>query len=239
MTSVHSVVSDDLRVIVCIAFDHRAAPEELAACRAAIVSCPSVLHSVELSGSFDIMFEATIPDMEAYQLQLNSCSGALAKFASRYEASFVCKRFVRARGSERAIWVPSADGFMRIDSSAIDKVDAEGDYMCIQSEGRRWMLHTTMADMQERLGDEDFVKIHRSTIIRCGFIERLGQEGRVWTARLADGSSERIARSQVAQVTAKLRTNSSTSAPSWSKRDQLGDPAAIIQRKNDASTAVK
>jgi len=193
---------------------------------------------VELSGTFDFMFEATVPDMEAYQQQLRSCSGALAKFASRYEANFVCKRFVRARGAERAIWVPSADGFMRIDCSAIDKVSAEGDYVCIQSEGRPWMLHTTMAKMLERLG-EDFVKVHRSTIIRCGFIERLGQEGRVWTARLADGSSERIATSQVVRVIAKLRTNSSTSGPARSKRDQLGEPAAITQRKSQTLTAVK
>jgi len=239
MTTVHSVTSDDLRVIVCIAFDHRCAPQDIASCKAAVVSCPSVLHSVELSGTFDFMFEATVPDMEAYQLQLRSCSGAVAKFASRYEANFVCKRFVRARRGERAIWVPAADGFMRIDCSAIDKVSAEGDYVCIQSDGRRWMLHTTMADILERLGDEDFVKVHRSTIIRRDFIEQLRQQGRVWTARLQDGSSERIAKSQVVQVMAKLRTNSSTSAPASSKWDRLGEPAAITQRKSEALSAIK
>lgn len=68
MTAIHEVTSDDLRVIVCLAFDHRAAPHEIAACKAAVVNCPSVLHSVELSGTFDFMFEASVPDMAAYGL---------------------------------------------------------------------------------------------------------------------------------------------------------------------------
>jgi hypothetical protein len=185
------------------------------------------------------MFEATVPNMEAYQLQLRSCAGAVAKFASRYEANFVCKRFVRAHRTDSAIWVPSVDGHTRIDCSAIDKVSADGDYVCIHSGGRRWMLHMTMTEILEKLGEEDFVKVHRSTIVRCGFIERLRQEGRVWTARLEDGSSERIAKSQVVQVMAKLRTSSSARGAASSKGDQLGEPAAVAQRKSGALSAVK
>jgi DNA-binding LytR/AlgR family response regulator len=238
MTAVNSVSSDDLRVIVCISFDHRAAPHEIAACKAAVISCPSVLHSVELSGTFDFMFEATVPDMEAYQLQLRSCAGAVAKFASRYEANFVCNRFVRARQDKRTIWVPSADGVIRIDRSAIDKVSAEGDYVCIHSDGRRWMLHGTMADMLVKLGD-DFVKVHRSMIIRADFIERLRHEGRLWTAKLKDGSAERIAKSHVVNVTAKLRTNLAASRVHSSNGDQLNESAPVSQRTAEAPTVVE
>jgi len=239
MTAVHPVTSDDLRVIVCIAFDHRVAPHEIAACKAAVVNCPSVLHSMELSGTFDFMFEATVPNMEAYQQQLRLCSEAVAKFASRYEASFVCKRFVGARQTEQAIWVPSPEGAMRIDSSAIDKVKAEGDYMCIHSGGRSWMLHTTMAEMVEKLGEEDFLKVHRSTVVRCGFIERLCHEGRVWTARLEDGSTERIAKSHVVNVLAKLRSSSSTSKPDPTKMPHIGERPPISQRKGSAGVLTR
>jgi DNA-binding LytR/AlgR family response regulator len=237
MTTVHSVTSDDLRVIVCLAFDHRAAPDEIARCKAAVVNCPSVLHSVELSGTFDFMFEATVPDMEAYQLQLRSCAGALAKFASRYEANFVCNRFVRGRRATQEIWVPSEDGILRIDCSAVDKVNAEGDYMRIQSRGRSWMLHTTMAEMVESLGEEDFVKLNRSIIVRVSFIERLQHEGRVWTARLADGSRERIAKSHIVAVLARLRTNSSKAARASSKSEPIVELAEITQRKATALVA--
>lgn len=239
MTVVHSVSSDDLRVIVCIAFDHRCDPSEIAACKSAVVNCPSVLHSVEVSGTFDFMFEATVPDMAAYQLQFRSCSGAVAKFASRYEANFICKRFVRARPNDHAIWVPSGEGAIRIDFSEIDKVSAEGDYMRVQSGEQSWMLHTTMADILGKLGTDHFVQIHRSAILRCGFIAALRQEGRRWTARLQDGSNERIAKSHVASVKNRLRTNSPTSASASSKGEQVNDALATGRRKKEALIATR
>jgi len=230
MTAVHTVTPKDLRVIVCLAFDHRAAPHEIAACKAAIVDCPSVLHSVELSGTYDFMFEAAVPDMAAYRAQLSSCAGAVAKFASRYEANFVCKRFVRADAAERALWVPSEDGLMRIDSSVIDKVTAEGDYMLVHSSGKSWMLHTTMQETEDKLGTEDFLRVHRSTIVRQNFVERVCREGRIWTARLNDGSIERISNSYVVGVLAKLRTNSSASQPTSSNGARPAEAVADPER---------
>jgi DNA-binding LytR/AlgR family response regulator len=141
----------------------------------------------------------------------------VAKFASRYEANFVCKRFVRADAAERAIWVPSEDGLMRLDCSLIDKVSAEGDYVLVHSSGRSWMVHTTMQEMEAKLGREDFIRVHRSTIVRHEFIERLCHKGRTWSARLNDGSVERISNSHVADVLAKLRASSSVAQRSLSK----------------------
>jgi hypothetical protein len=234
MKPIQTVIPDDLRVIVCLAFDHRVAPHEIAACKAAVVSCPSVLHSVELSGTYDFMFEATVPDMEGYRTQLSSCAGAVAKFASRYEANFVCKRFVRANATECAIWVPSVDGLMRIDCSVIDKVTAQGDYVLVHSSGRSWMLHTTMQDIEEKLGSEHFLRVHRSTILRHGFIERLRHEGRIWTARLNDGSVQRISNRYVVDVLAKLRAKSSTSQLTSSKRARSAEAAADAERMMQA-----
>lgn len=227
---VNTVTHDDLRVIVCIAFDHRAAPQEIAACKAAVVNCPSVLHAVELTGTYDFMFEAVVEDMEAYQAQLRSCSGAVAKFASRYEANFVCKRFIRADKADCSIWVPSDDGLMRIDCSVIDKVTAQGDYVLVHSSDRSWILHATMQDTGDKLGSQDFVRVHRSTIVRIGFIERLRHEGRTWTARLNDGSTERISSSYVVDVLAKLRTKSPSSQPTSSKNVHSGEAPPDAER---------
>lgn len=226
----HTIAADGLRVIICVAFDHRAAPHEIAACKASVVNCPSVLNCFELSGSFDLMFEAVIPDMAAYSAQLSLCAGAVAKFASRYEANFVCKRFVRADAAERAIWVPSEDGLMRLDCSIIDKVSAQGDYVLVHSSGRSWMVHTTMQEMEEKLGREDFLRVHRSTIVRHGFVERLCHKGRTWTARLNDGSVERISNSHVADVLAKLRAGSSVAQRTSSKPVRHAEVPAELRR---------
>ena len=227
---VNTVTHDDLRVIVCIAFDHRAAPQEIAACKAAVVNCPSVLHSVELSGTYDFMFEARVEDMKAYQAQLSLCAGAVAKFASRYEANFVCKRFIRSDAADCSIWVPSDEGLMRIDCSVIDKVTAQGDYMLVHSSQRSWMLHTTMQEIGDKLGTDDFVRVHRSAIIRIGFIERIRREGRSWTALLNDGSMERISRSYIVDVRAKLRNGSTPAKPTSSKRVHPSEAPSDAER---------
>ncbi len=231
MTTPHSVASDGIHVVVCVAFDHRIPPHEIAACKKAVTMCPSVLNSMELSGTFDFMFEAVVPDMAAYRDALESCSGAVAKFASRFEVNFVCEQSARAHSAEQAVWIPSEEGLMRLDCSVIDKVKAEGDYVQVHSDGRSWMLHATMVEMLSRLGADDFVQVHRSTILRCNFIERIRHEGRVWTARLNDGSTERIAKSQLARLVAKLRTNSATSGAHSAKSAHASEPDANAERK--------
>jgi|tagenome__1003787_1003787.scaffolds.fasta_scaffold20754123_2 DNA-binding LytR/AlgR family response regulator len=231
MTAPQSVASDGIHVVVCVAFDHRIPPHEIAACRKAVINCPSVLSSMELSGTFDFMFEAVVPDMAAYKNALESCSAAVAKFASRFEVNFVCEQSVRAESTEQALWVPSEHGLMRLDCSVIDKVKAEGDYVRIHSDGRTWMLHTTMVEMLGRLSPDDFVQVHRSTIIRCSFIERLRYEGHVWTARLNDGSTERVAKSKAAQLLAKLRANSALPEAGWAKSVHPSEPDERSERK--------
>ena len=129
MTATRSVTSDDIRVIICIVFDRRAAPEDVGAFKTTVLKCPSVLHAVEVSGAFDFMVEATIPDMKAYTAQLDQCAPTVARLISRYEVNFVCKRFVSADEERRSVWVPCQEGMVRIDCAKIDKVTAEGDYM--------------------------------------------------------------------------------------------------------------
>lgn len=196
----------NLRVIMCLTFDRRAAPQEIAAAKAAINACRSVLHSVEVSGTFDFMFEAEIPDMAAYNAQLSVCAEPMARLVSRYEANFVCGRFVRREKADRAIWVPQNDGMKRIDCAALDKVSAEGDYMRVHSAGQSWMLHSTMSALSVRLGCDDFIQLHRSMIVRRGFINKMVHGGRYWTALLNDGTKERVAKGSVSEMIRMFRT---------------------------------
>lgn len=225
MDIVQPVVTDDLRVIMCVAFDHRADAAAVAAFKKALVACPQVVSCCDLHGTFDFMVEIALPDLRAYNDKLESMRGPLATLVSRYETNFVCNRLVRVAkpDTERMVWVSCPDGVRRVDCSFVDKVTAEGDYMRVHAGGHSWLVHLTMGDMMDKLGEEDFVQLHRSTIVRSTFIDRLTHEGRLWTARLSDGSTERIARSHVAQVMARLRTNSATAHPVSSNGAHLGE----------------
>lgn len=233
MTSVQPVVTDDLRVIMCLAFDQRASIEEVAAFKSMLVECKYVVSCCELLGTFDFMLEAALPDLKSYNEKLDCIKGQLARLVTRYESNFVCNRLVRVSESspERVVWVPCADGVKRVDCSFVDKVTAEGDYMRVHSAGHSWLIHLTMSEMMGKLGDEHFVKLHRSTIVRCGFVERLLHEGRHWTARLSDGTVERIARGHLSDVMAKLRAGSASNERGLANPEPFTETPFLISEK--------
>lgn len=223
MTFVCPITSDDLRVIVCVEFDRRASPGDVAAFKNAVIACPLILHSIELSGAFDFMVEAAVPDMASYDERIRSIAQPLASLVSRFEASFVCKRYVRKDEAAEPIWVACDEGLRRIDIGSIDKVTAEGDYMRVHANGSSWMVHTTMHSLEDRLTSQKFIKLHRSTLVRHGFIDRMYRVGSHWVASLVDGSRERVAKSQVSQTLERLRTDSATTEVISPKEPELVD----------------
>ena len=223
MTFVCPIVPLNLRVIVCVKFDQRASPVEIAAFKSAVIACPLILHSVELTGAFDFMVEAGVSDMAAYDQRIKSIAQPLANLVSRFEASFVCKRFIRKDEEGQPIWVACDDGLKRIEIGSIDKITAEGDYMRVHSGGNSWMVHTTMRSLADRLASEDFIKLHRSTLVRYDFIERMYRESGHWVVILYDGSRERVAKSQVSDTLERLREDSATTEVITSNRPRLVD----------------
>lgn len=219
--------SGEMRVILCLKFDGRASVDEITAFKRALIACDYVLHSVEVSGGFDFMFEAGLPDFAAYQAHLDRFAGPMAALVARHEANFIGRRFVRVMEREEAIWVPCRDGRRRIDCITIDLVHAEGDYVRIHCGEHSWLLHDTMLHLREKLDGEQFITLHRSTIANVGFIDRLIHRHHYWVAVLANGKEQRIAKSHVSKVLAKLRTDSSTLADvrtfAWRKRPVAPD----------------
>jgi two-component system response regulator AlgR len=181
--------------------------DELRAFKRALIDSPHVLHSIELSGTFDFIVEMGVADLEAYHEKMDELAGDLQKLVLRYETSFVCKRFPkRPAGAGAAqppeeIWVPTEHGMRRIDMADITMVTAERDYVRLHvGGGTTHLLHSTIGGMLEKLNPELFVRIHRSTILRRDMIEQLLHEKRRWTARLVDGSVHRISKSHASQV---------------------------------------
>lgn len=57
--------------------------------------------------------------------------------------------------------------------SAIDWIDAAGDYMCVHAEGRIHVVRATMKQFEDRLDPEVFLRVHRSTIVNVRRVRRL------------------------------------------------------------------
>jgi hypothetical protein len=203
--------SGNLRVIVALLFDRRASPADVRAFKDALIGCPLVLHSAEVSGSFDFIVEAAFSDMGAYNDQLHCMDERLAALVTRYETCFVGRTFNGTQESDQAIWVPVDNGLKRIDCTMIDKIVAEGDYMLVYSGGRSWMVHSTLRSLVELLPEEDVVQINRSVVVRCDFIDSLKREGRHWFAVLEDGTEEPVAKSRSGEMVRRLKTAPSKS----------------------------
>ena len=92
-------------------------------------------------------------------------------------------------------WASDLSGLVRIASQDVDRVSAERDYMRLHVGRRSWLIHHSMAALEEGLNPELFVRLHRSAIVRRDFITGFtrNQSGR-WIARLADSTEQPVGR---------------------------------------------
>jgi two-component system response regulator AlgR len=92
-------------------------------------------------------------------------------------------------------WASDLSGLVRIAAQDVDRVSAERDYMRLHVGRRSWLIHHSMAALEEGLNPELFVRLHRSAIVRRDFITGFtrNQSGR-WIARLADGTEQPVGR---------------------------------------------
>jgi len=92
-------------------------------------------------------------------------------------------------------WASDLTGLVRIASRDIDRVSAERDYMRLHVGRRSWLIHHSMAALEDGLDPELFVRLHRSAIVRKDFIAGFTRNpsGR-WIARLSDGTEQPVGR---------------------------------------------
>lgn len=195
----------DLRIILCVQFDRRAAPSEIAALKATLTGSPNCVHSSEVTGSFDFIAEFAADSIPWYNKWLAPLADQFAGTLHRYEANFVLQRSFGRALDEEAVWVPENGGYRRIDSALIDKITAEGDYIRIHSRAESWLVHETMKSISRRMHSEQFIRIHRSVIVRLDFIKRVARRDRQLVVHLADGTSQTVARSHAAEMLNLIR----------------------------------
>jgi two-component system response regulator AlgR len=92
-------------------------------------------------------------------------------------------------------WASDLTGLVRIAARDVDRVSAERDYMRLHVGRRSWLIHHSMAALEEGLDPQLFVRLHRSAIVRRDFISGFTRNpsGR-WIARLGDGGEQAVGR---------------------------------------------
>ncbi|CAH0353829.1 MULTISPECIES: LytTR family DNA-binding domain-containing protein [unclassified Sphingobium] len=103
-------------------------------------------------------------------------------------------------------WVPHRSELIRIGTDQIDRIEAERDYMRLHVGARSYLLHQTITSLERRLDPAQFIRLHRSHIVRREHIDKLRHDGSgVWFACLAQGDDIRIGRTYLANAKAIAR----------------------------------
>ena len=92
-------------------------------------------------------------------------------------------------------WASDRTGLVRIAASDVDRISAERDYMRLHVGARSWLIHHSMASLEDQLDPSLFVRLHRSAIVRRDFIRGFSRNpsGR-WVALLADQGEQPVGR---------------------------------------------
>src|SRR3546814_11509024 len=77
---------------------------------------------------------------------------------------------------------------LRIDAGQVDLIEAERDYMRLHVGGRSWLIHQTIKSLEARMNPDQFMRIHRSKMIRREGIVGLKHHGDgEWNVDLGEG----------------------------------------------------
>jgi len=82
----------------------------------------------------------------------------------------------------------------------IDFIEAQDDYVQINSEGKGYLKNQRLAELENQLDPDVFVRVHRSYILNIGCIVRIEQGKDSHSAILADGTRVPISRSGYQKV---------------------------------------
>ncbi|MCJ2179889.1 LytTR family DNA-binding domain-containing protein [Novosphingobium sp. 2580] len=98
-------------------------------------------------------------------------------------------------------WVPHRSELVRVPAQDVQRIDAERDYVRLHVNGQSFLLLQTITGLEERLDPQQFIRIHRSCIVRRDYVSGLKHEGLgVWSVETGDGETLRIGRTYLPAV---------------------------------------
>ena len=87
-----------------------------------------------------------------------------------------------------------------IATDKIDFIEAQDDYVQINAEGKGYLKHQRLSELESQLDPAMFVRVHRSYILNIGCISRIEQGKDSHSAILADGMRIPVSRSGLQKV---------------------------------------
>ncbi|MCK3777174.1 LytTR family DNA-binding domain-containing protein [Ensifer sesbaniae] len=122
-------------------------------------------------------------------LELNETVQALRQALRKHEAQ------------SADLWIKSRGEFVRIALDRVVRFQAERDYVRIHIEGRSYLHHESLASLERRLDPAEFLRLHRSSIVRRDCIMGLKQAPfAALIALLSDGSEIRVGRTYARHI---------------------------------------
>jgi len=105
------------------------------------------------------------------------------------------------------IVVRSTKSVMVVDLASVDWIEADGDYLRLHTGSKVHLLRETMSALESQLDPREFVRIHRSTIVRISRVKELvPQLHGDYEVALASGARLRLSRSYRVRLGAALGT---------------------------------
>jgi len=116
--------------------------------------------------------------------------------SSRFEKQmqFIDESISKQTTYPKSILVERSSRFFNIKTSDITKIEAYGDYSKIYTQDKYYLSKNGLSTLEEKLNPEQFMRIHRSTIIQKNALESLSKLGKGFLARLTDGSEVKVSR---------------------------------------------
>lgn len=100
-----------------------------------------------------------------------------------------------ALGPGKRLPVPDNDGLRLIDVASIHWLEADDNYVHVHTADREYLLRRTLQDLLQQLGEQQFVRIHRSTAVNLAQVEKLKSLPKGdYEVRLRSGASLRLSR---------------------------------------------
>ena len=73
------------------------------------------------------------------------------------------------------IFVKSNSKLVKLKTTDVFYIEALKDYVVIHTNDKRYTIHSTMKDIEQKMGNEEFLRVHRSYIIRLDKIATIEQ----------------------------------------------------------------
>lgn len=109
-------------------------------------------------------------------------------------------------GFAKRFVVRDAQGMYFVAVADVDRMEADGNYVAVMAAGRRHLVRESLQALESRLDPAEFVRVHRSHLVRIDRIRRLEPCGHgEYELTLADGTRLTSSRSYREQVRRLIR----------------------------------